>query len=567
MPMKAKVSLNSEAIKKFFIAHGEKVAFALLLAAAGWVGYTASQIPVYGEGGTAGGGFGPGKPKTAQDLADEVNLARQNISSSDKRMNLPEDGIAQPKVTFGEIVDKLVAASINPAAFGGHQWNRPIRENRSRRKEPVYLAARDLRASFHRGAIQVANGDQKGVEGDEWICVTALVPNELQIAEYRRAFENAGDARANAIPRYFVYRLRRAEVDPNPSAAEKPIDWEKDAQVIDLSQSIDAVMARWDGNTRERAEPKFTQWPYLTQPLMPVADSATIDESVAHVPEIPIFQPEAAAPGAAPAAAPPPPASGVFAKADPAAAAAAAAVPVQEPAAGAPQPPANYLFRFFDFNIEPGKAYRYQIQLVLFNPNKGLNPAFLENPALGEGDYRDAPWSKESPAAAFPYLEHYFAGDLEPANGDSEAQSNVAIRKWSPRFGADVFHEYVKRLRGAVLNTTGADVYYRVPGKPEAASAKEDMTSNLMVVDFSWERLQGRQLTAEGRPINRPSELLLLSPRGELMIRTQLMHWPQWAEFQTLVAGGPAAGTGPGPGTGPIPTPPSDSRPGPFNLR
>src|SRR6185437_15544544 len=27
------------------------------------------------------------------------------------------------------------------------------------------------------------------------------------------------------------------------------------------------------------------------------------------------------------------------------------------------------LFRFFDFDVEPGKTYRYRIQLVLSNPN------------------------------------------------------------------------------------------------------------------------------------------------------------------------------------------------------
>ena len=39
--MKAKVNLNSDGMKKFFVTHGEKVAFGVMLALAAWVGYSA----------------------------------------------------------------------------------------------------------------------------------------------------------------------------------------------------------------------------------------------------------------------------------------------------------------------------------------------------------------------------------------------------------------------------------------------------------------------------------------------------------------------------------------------
>jgi|GEM_PF-2901474 len=560
--MKAKVNLNSDGMKKFFVTHGEKVAFGVMLALAAWVGYSAYQVPVYGEGAP---GYGPGREKNAVMLVTEVGQARTNIDTSHdpKRTDLPavlaKDGVALPKEPFGEIIARLFLAKLDPAKYGGIELNRPLRDTKTRRVEPVYLAARDVRASFHFGALMLGAGDAKSVKGEEWVCVTALVPNQQQIDEYRNAFQNAGDPKTNAIPRYGIYEIRRAVVDAGASA-DAPINWEQDATLLNLAEFIDGPMSTWDGTSRELAEFKYTQWPNapLTQPLPPVADSTTLGEWCAHVPEVPMFQPGAAA-APVQAAAPAAPAGGVFGPAN----GAAPVAPVAEPAAGAEGPPANYLFRFFDFNIEPGKAYRYQIRLVLRNPNEGLNLAFLEKPDLAVGPTRQAPWSNPSPPAAFPILEQYIAGDLEPANGDSEATSNVAVRIWTPKFGADIFHEFTKRYRGAMLNANG-DVFFRVPGKPEAAKVSSDVVSNAMLIDFSSERNDLRQRTAEGRPISRPSEVLLLSPRGDLMICTQLMNWSQWEQFKVLVDGGAAPGPGP---AGQIPVPPGGKLPGPFDIR
>jgi hypothetical protein len=561
--MKAKVNVNSDGMKQFFAAHGEKVAFGVLLALTAFIGYSASQVQIYGEGAT---GYGPNNPKNAATLAKEVAQARTNVETSHdpKRTDLPavlvKDGVALPKEEFGAIIARLFLSKLDPAKFGGIEWNRPLRDMKTRRVEPTYLAAQGVRASFHVGALKF-NAEPK-IRGEEWVCVTALVPNQQQIDEYRSAFQNAADPKTNSIPKYGIYEIRRAVVDPN-APADAPINWEQDATLLNLAEHVNVPMATWDGTSRELAEIKYAQWPYLTQPLPPVADSTTLGEWCAHVPEVPMFQPGAAA--APQAAAPAVPQGGVFPNPNNPNNPAAPVVEAAEPAAGAEGPPPYYLLRFFDFNIEPGKAYRYQIRLVFKNPNEGLNLAFLEKPELAVGPTREAPWSNPSPPALFPILENYFAGDLDPANGDSEPTSNVAARIWAPKFGADIFFEYAKRLRGAVLNASG-EAFFRVPGKPESANVKTEVVSNAMLVDFSWERRDQQQRTAEGRPISRPSEVLLLSPRGELMITTQLMHWPQWEEFKGLVAGGAPPGPVPPGPPGPNPVPPVPG-PGPFQLK
>src|SRR5689334_1422016 len=141
--MKAKVNLNSDALKKFFVTHGEKIGFATMLALAGWIGYSASQIPVYGEGNTAGFSGG-GKPKTSKDLSNDIQAAEQNVKNSHTRMDLAQDKVAPPKEKFIDIVQRLFLSRINPGYFGGIEWNRPLQDTKSRRTEPSYLAAADV---------------------------------------------------------------------------------------------------------------------------------------------------------------------------------------------------------------------------------------------------------------------------------------------------------------------------------------------------------------------------------------------------------------------------------------
>jgi hypothetical protein len=58
-----------------------------------------------------------------------------------------------------------------------------------------------------------------------------------------------------------------------------------------------------------------------------------------------------------------------------------------------------------------------------------------------------------------------------------------------------------------------------------AAEANQPFDSGAMLLDFSWERPEAKLHGPSERPIlvNRPAEALLINPRGELLIRLQLM--------------------------------------------
>ncbi len=52
------------------------------------------------------------------------------------------------------------------------------------------------------------------------------------------------------------------------------------------------------------------------------------------------------------------------------------------------------LFRFFDFDVEPGECYRYRVKLIVDNPT--LDDPFVAQPTVAQGEFRESPWSVPS---------------------------------------------------------------------------------------------------------------------------------------------------------------------------
>ena len=528
--MKAKVNFDSTRMKQFFVDHGEKLGLGALTVAAGLIVSAGLKVKGYDEA---------PHNRTPELLKQDVNAARQNLQTSDRRMNLPQAGVRPPDEDFITTIDKRLLQPIQGAKFGGIEWNRPLFDTKQRRTEPVYLAAEELRTSFHYGAITFGGaggnpppgaslagaGQNPGaggsVRGEEWICVTAVVPIEAQAAAHRKAFQNALDPNRNAVPIYRTYALQRAELAPGQTP--ETANWDA-AKTFDLAGERDAVVTSWSKLGNEVADATFVKAP-LTQPVPPVADPI-IGEWAAHLPQVPLATVDAAAAVAAPGALQP-------------------LRPQQPGQPAAPQTlPKYYLFRFFDFDVAPTKQYCYRLKLVLENPNFGLDLAHLEKPDLAQGETRETPWSKTSTAVRVPILEWLMAGAVGPLNGDSEPDGNVAVKTWVQNFGAESFYEFEAKFRGAMLNNPVAEVHHRVPGTGSSSKQPHNLQTGALLADFAFERGDARFKTADGRPINRPAEMLLLTAGGELQIHSQLMDWTQWEEFKRLVAGGAVAPAG-----------------------
>jgi hypothetical protein len=98
-------------------------------------------------------------------------------------------------------------------------------------------------------------------------------------------------------------------------------------------------------------------------------------------------------------------------------------------------PPVPYkLFRFTDFDVQPGHSYRYRVQLVLKNPNYGISADALANPNVKPDPYRDTPWSEFSSAASVPASPRLLATGIDRAKG-KDAKGRVGILAWKKESG------------------------------------------------------------------------------------------------------------------------------------
>lgn len=81
------------------------------------------------------------------------------------------------------------------------------------------------------------------------------------------------------------------------------------------------------------------------------------------------------------------------------------------------------LFRFFDFDVEPGECYRYRVQLVIRNPSYG--ESFVSSPAVAEGETRESKWSEPSTPAVVARDVEYALTKVPTSGNRDQAELNV----------------------------------------------------------------------------------------------------------------------------------------------
>ena len=91
------------------------------------------------------------------------------------------------------------------------------------------------------------------------------------------------------------------------------------------------------------------------------------------------------------------------------------------------------LFRYLDFDVEPGNAYRYRVQLVLRNPNYRRPVEELLDSGFADGETRTTPVSKSSDVAIVPKDVNYYLTRVSDTRGETVAEFD--IYRWYPDAG------------------------------------------------------------------------------------------------------------------------------------
>lgn len=252
---------------------------------------------------------------------------------------------------------------------------------------------------------------------------------------------------------------------------------------------------------------------------------------------------------------------------------ASAAAPAATEGALADEQPEYTLFRFFDFNVEPGKKYRYRVRLLLANPFYALDPKYLNDEMkrlreqavqeyqakMAAGDragaqaarakwaYIETPFSEESEPITVPPDTQLLAASVSPPlRAVGEPSGTVMVVRWVASNGQEAFESFAVK-RGSVPNYRGRQF---PPGAAQEETTKTTLrvaapaggaTAETFTVDYITDAVildlaGGGRLPGRDADISAPGQILVLNADGTLQVRDELDDEPQRLRYQGVVA-------------------------------
>lgn len=213
------------------------------------------------------------------------------------------------------------------------------------------------------------------------------------------------------------------------------------------------------------------------------------------------------------------------------------------------KPIVHQLFRFFDFDVKPGKRYRYRVKPVLKNPNFGLPEQYVIAEKLSENRYIEPDgWSDPSETVAVPYDSRLVAGPVKaPATIFHEPSADVVTVTLRMEDGFEASKDYtvyrghlanfeavVEEKKAGPMGFMGPEGMESSamgmppgPGGPEPKRRKAgddeeekkiEHATNMLVLDIAG----GDRLHRSDRSLTEPGYLLLMGPDGSLVVRDEL---------------------------------------------
>lgn len=568
--MKVKLSLDKDAIQEFFVHHVEKILFAGVVLCFLFFIYGAARQERFAS-----------KPR---DLVDAANNARKHLEETNPEAKLMSRDFAEKATKLRIPIAKQRyehRALWKPLLFAqrakrGEPQLYPVQDLRGApgsgalrmaEEESTFVPAPEERGPRRRSRDDDEEDEEREIEikynvkGFRWVCVTGLVPITEQEKAYRQLFRDAQFTDPERdYPDYIYYRVERAEVT---SGGEADLEWN---YRVNLRQEL-ARLEEFGEGGQQMVNPEYLH-PDLAYPLPPLVGQNWGPE-VAHPPEIPLARNEQRSMMQPPVeeeeeqAAPdedlpdlPDLADGKSRPAGRRPAARRAGSSGRMVTAARRRPRGGYggegymemgmgmgmegpyaggtpqkeqtpylLFRFFDFNVEPGKQYRYRVRLLLRNPNYEVEPRFLERPELAKKQWIETDWCEPSDAVIVPRDDRLLAVSANPPRRlTDEPSAKLCLVQHSQKYGMLV-HEDWTVMRGQVLNRYDRSFEGTLPGSG-ARIPMED-------VDFKTDAVLLDIRGGKSRDQSSPAQVLVLDHAGRLVVRNELTDL---AEYESLEA-------------------------------
>ena len=579
--MKFQLKLDKKSLQQFFLDHTEKIVFGLVV--------FCFLMFVYGALGRKGYADPKGVVRRPEDLQASAANAKKWVDDADKRHEITLASLAPDydlaKRSFATVVGRsreLLDANLFAI---NTPWYARVFHVRGKRDMPKVLPLVDLRGESGRGAVAMkapagpavrvagakgsapASAEADSVRGQRWVVLTGVVPLESQMVEYRNRLQSAaGFDPAKDAPEYLGFFVQRAEVRPDASG---PPDWTG----FYSTKTMDEARAAWTKTDAEVVAEKYVR-PTLCSPL-PVVTGHRWSLEAACPPRIKLKSNDTAGAAAEQPVEPTKPAGGgIFGQA----AAAKPATTIEKPA----EKEADcLLFRVFDFDVKPGKQYRYRVFLVLRNPNYGFDPKdlldseFANSLYLGKGqETRGADgsvvnvkineaagkWSDPTPPIAVPEDIEILLCKVSK-RGAQEPMGLICVTKWIERLGLKTFEEFDRMVRGKEADFK--DCKWPHAGSRRSKDHSETkITVNYITGQLLLDMTGGEELNPADKTLTRPAELLLRDAAGHLVIHDELADREIFRQYTDEKHEGADTGTEPPP-PGPGPKPKPIVKPGP----
>jgi len=592
--MKPKLNFDLNSIQQFLLRNVEKFVFGLVLLA-----FLFLVLGAYHRVG--------GYPKTPEELRALAEQAEKKIEDTQPE----ESGEVPPFYSIAQEIRVPLEAA--PYAFVW-PWKPPVWPERVKRGEPKYFTVEQLRASPGHGAVAMAVPEQmdeeaaeiaalsRGLRGQRWIVVTGLIPIEEQERAYRETFQNAEYRDANKdTPQAIYYWVERAEVG-SPGATGQ-LNWTE----LHTYRALN-VMTLWSSPAQEIVHPKYLHASSLqgSVPMaFPLPPRATGDwgPEIAHEPSIPLYAEPDATTGALAgyrgsedeeydeddseggSSVFMPGRVGMFPMTGgtlPEGPSAIFERPTVEEIVVEQEVVPYHLFRFFDFDVEPGKHYRYRVKLAWLNPNWGVEPRFLVDESLADKGWRETDWSNPTDWIWMPRDAEILLVSVRPALSVTvEPKATVGVPFFYQKTGTELFEEHEDMARGQLLNFLQRPLFAETETRPtygymgdagegeyddgeeegadsdedegegyggrttreerearrkaaaEARAAREaapkvDFITNAVLLDLQG----GRRMPGSDKDFTEPGKLLLLDPNGNLVVRDELADLFEYQKYR-----------------------------------
>jgi hypothetical protein len=168
------------------------------------------------------------------------------------------------------------------------------------------------------------------------------------------------------------------------------------------------------------------------------------------------------------------------------------------------------LFRYLDFDVTPGEAYRYRVQLVVRNPNFGQQLDKVRDPSDVEGEFRETPWSEPTAPVVIKSDSNIFLSKVDERTR-YRGEAEIKVIQWDPLLGTYIdgdVHVKPGQFVGGVADSDRLDLAAPSLGRKKVLFAsKEFLIDSALPVKIIPSEHPDLKLPATGKDADSPTTL------------------------------------------------------------